>query len=270
MKQLQTLLIILTAALLFTACEKDETPEVFDSISGILSAGENVTAEELNGLPLALCQFKSDGDISNTSVNPTTFDIVEIINLDELGTFEFTNITPGNYFIAINEFVFMTDSVCRFHFDGTEALNITQIIIRNPADNSTPVYAPCFSTWAYIDIKNYSGPELTHIRAYGHIIESDEAAEEDIAFEAIDGIIKIACIGSTTLYCVNPDELKETHFVFGFADGKGGTVYSEKFEFKPGVSDGSCEGLPQAIGQTTISSTPSSYSIIANYALSNN
>jgi hypothetical protein len=259
----KSILLLLSVVLIFAACSKDE--ETITSISGQLSAGENVTANELIGLPLALGQFKSDGDISNTSLDPSTFDVIDIVMLDAMGTFEFTNVSPGNYFIGLNEFIFTTDTVCRFRFDGTEALNIIQTIIRNPADNFISIFPPCTSNFAKIDMTNYSGPELTHIIAHGYIIGNGELATEDRDFEAIDGIITINCTGSTTNpQCTSGETFKETHFVFGFADGNGGTVYSEKFEFKTG-SD-SCEGLPQTIGQTTISYI----SATGYYALTNN
>jgi len=268
MKNIKTLLIILTAALFFVACQKDEAPLNYNSISGQLTAGENVTADELKGLHLALAKFKSDGDIHNTSLDTETFDFKDMVMLDELGAFEFIGHEPGNYFISLNEFIFTTDTVYRFRFDGTEALNIQQTIIRNPADNFLSPYPPCTSKYANVDMKNYSGPELTLIRAYGYYIGNGQPATKDVVFENIDGIITIYCLGNRTPICVNDDAFQETHFVFGFADGNGGTVYSEKFEFKPGYD--SCEGLPQTIGQITISCMPTTLNVTANYALTNN
>lgn len=273
-------LAVFIVAFFLSACQKDETPEVFDTISGQLYAGENVTADDLIGLPLALCQFKSDGDISNTNVDSSIFDIIDIVTLDEWGEFEFANISPGNYFIGLNGFIFPTDLVYRFRFNGTEALSIKQTISRNPADNFMPIFSPCLNDWARIDMKNYSGPELTFIRLYGEngfgesmtsdhtvkIIEGTiQCLPRTAEVEYIDGGINIAFNYSLTRQCYSDYEaIQPIDFILGFADGNGGTLYTEKIDLKEHLSDGSCEGLPQTIGQTTISFKPGTGYVLTN------
>lgn len=271
-------LLLLSVVFFITACTKEE--KTITTITGQLYAGENVTAEDLIGLPLALCQFKSDGDISNTNVDSSIFDIIDIVTLDELGEFEFANISPGNYFFGLNGFIFPTDSVCHFRFDGTEALNIKQTINRNPAENIIPIFSPCRNDWARIDMENYSGPELTFIRLYGensygesmtsdHTVEIIEGTIQclpvTVAVEYLDGTIHIAFNYSLMRQCYSDYEaIKPIYFILGFADGNGGTVYSEKIKLRRYLRDGSCEGLPQTIGQTTISFKPGTGYVLTN------
>ncbi len=279
MKSLQTLIIILVATLFFTACTKNETPETFDSISGVLTAGENVTSDDLIGLSVFLCQFKNDEDISNANLDASTFDIIDMIMLDEKGEFEFVNMSHGNYFIGLNGFIFPTDSIWRFRFDGTEALNIKQTIDRNPADNWTGIFMPCTNYWACIDMKNYSGPELTFIRLYGsnsdvesmtndYTVETIDGAIQCMPITAgveyVDGVINIAFGFSTSSQCINRERNDPTDFILGFADGKGETLYSENIHLKRFSGDGNCEGLPQTVGQTTISFIPGTGYVLTN------
>jgi len=270
-----TFLALMAVALFFTACQKEEAPVNYDSISGQLTAGENVTADDLIGLPLALCQFKSDGDISNASIDSSTYNLIDIIMLDEWGNFEFTNMSPGNYFIGLNGFIFPTDSVFRFRFDGTEALNIKQAINRNPADNWLSIYPPCTNDWACIDLKNYSGPELTLIRLFGQNSMTEDHTVENIngtiqcmpsgvAVEYVNGVINIAFNTSTSAPCSNDEDLRPIQFILGFADGNGGSLYSEKINLKAFNTDGSCEGLPQTLGQITISFKPGTGYVLTN------
>lgn len=270
MKIIKSLLLAFVAAsLFFTACEKEEKSGSFDTISGQLFAGENVTADDLAGLSLFLCQFKNEGDISDSGRDTSTFNVIDMAVLDELGKFEFKNISPGNYFIGLNEFIFTTDTVYRFSYDGTIAINIDKTIDRIPPGNPTPPYPPCAPIPVYIDLENYSGPELTLIRIIGHYAFTSDSATDDISFNVVDGGIEII-FAVVTPYCVSSDYVVPIHFVFGFDDGNGGTINSEEFEVKFYDYQGSCVGLPQTIGQTTISFNPATSDDAATYVITNN
>lgn len=134
MKNIKTLLIILTAALFFTACEKDEIPETFDSISGILSAGENITADDLAGMKIYLGRFHDSVEFSTISFKTYAIDSVTTTTIDADGTFAFNNLLPGNYGLALEEgYIFSFDTALVVSLNEK---SITQI------HNSVDLYIP--------------------------------------------------------------------------------------------------------------------------------
>lgn len=103
MKNIQTLLIILSAALFFTACGKDETPEVFDTISGVLSAGENVTSNDFPDINIYLWKLENEVDLLhiNTSIEQKNF--IQSGNIGVDGTFSFRDLEKGNYILSLSD-----------------------------------------------------------------------------------------------------------------------------------------------------------------------
>lgn len=136
MRNIKTLFIILTAAMFFTACEKNETPEVFDTISGVFSAGENIAAEDLNGLKVYLGRFHDSVDFSSITLKTTAIDSVGATTLNADGTFAFTGLTAGNYGLVLeNGFIITGDTALTLQFNGLEQHYIKQNIERIPQNN---------------------------------------------------------------------------------------------------------------------------------------
>lgn len=124
MKNIKTLFIILAAALFFTACEKDESPEAFDTISGVLTAGENITVEDLGGLEIYLGRFHDSVDFSSITFETTAIDSVATKTLNTDGSFVFANLLPGNYGLALEEgYIFSIDTALVVHLDRDKQIN---------------------------------------------------------------------------------------------------------------------------------------------------
>lgn len=135
-KRIQSLLIILIAILFFTACEKEENSPNCGSISGILTPGENVSAEDLNGLTVYLGRFHDSVDFSSISFNTTAIDFITTTTLNSDGSFSFIGLTNGNYGLALEEgLIFTGDTVLSIQLNGENPQYINQSIERVPDDN---------------------------------------------------------------------------------------------------------------------------------------
>jgi hypothetical protein len=134
--KLQTLVIILTAALFFTACEKEESIENFDTISGVLTAGENVSSDDLNGLKVYLGRFHDSVDFSSITLETTAIDSVAATTLSADGIFTFSNLTVGNYGLVLEEgFIITGDTALTLQFNALQQQTIEQTIDRIPLQN---------------------------------------------------------------------------------------------------------------------------------------
>lgn len=141
MKNLRSLFIILSAVLFFTSCQKEETIEKHDSISGVLRAGEDMTAEDLNGLEIYLGRFNESVDFANITFKNTAIDSVAATTLNADGSFSFDKLAPGNYGLAMkNGFIFSLDTALCINLNGNSECIIQKDIDRLPEDNRIP---PC-------------------------------------------------------------------------------------------------------------------------------
>lgn len=147
MKDLQTLLIIFTAALFFTACEKDETPENFNAISGVLTAGENVSTDDFEEMNIYAAKLSEDINLLEVNTNNSEINFTETTTVNSDGSFSFENLDFGNYIIALSEdFLFDVDTFCSIVIDGKTQNQIKRTIIRTAAEN-----------WGNADYKYPSG-----------------------------------------------------------------------------------------------------------------
>jgi len=126
MKNLKSLLLILIVALFFTACRKEEAPVNYDSISGQLTAGENVTADDLNGLEIYLCRLPDSADLSRGLFYAKDIDSVQTTTtLDANGAFSLQGIKPGNYALALQlGYLFYNDTILTFNFAADKEFQI--------------------------------------------------------------------------------------------------------------------------------------------------
>lgn len=136
MKNIKILLTLFTIILFFAACEKDEITKNYDSISGILSAGENVSAEDLIGLEIYLGRFHDSIDFANITLKTTAIDSVAATTLNADGSFSFDKLAPGNYGLVMkNGFIFSVDTALTINLDGNSESFIQKEIDRLPEEN---------------------------------------------------------------------------------------------------------------------------------------
>lgn len=142
MKNLKTLLFTFAAIVLFTACEKDETPETFDSISGILTAGENFSASDLSSLEIYLWKLHDSINTDQVNEETTAVNFVESRTLNADGTFAFSALKTGNYVITLDEgFLFGTNIFSFATIDGQTENKILETVELKAPDNSTKKYS---------------------------------------------------------------------------------------------------------------------------------
>jgi len=135
-KQFQTLLIIFATILFFTACEKDETTEKFDSISGVLTAGENVTAADFSTIRIKMGKLNDDVSPIATSFEMEDFDFIIDTEVKADGSFVFEDLDIGNYVLAPSEgFIFAMDIFAIVTIDGKTLIHLNRTIERGTPEN---------------------------------------------------------------------------------------------------------------------------------------
>ncbi len=139
MKKTKILLIFIAISLFFTACQKDEI-EDYDSISGVLTPGENVTAEDLAGIKLYLGKLPDDTDPASFTLQTGQVESAMTQDLNADGSFMFSNLANGNYVLLIEPgYTFPEDDYLNISIDGiTEPAPIQQNVSRAEPDN-TPI-----------------------------------------------------------------------------------------------------------------------------------
>lgn len=135
MKNIKNLLLILITALFFTACEKEETPN-FDTISGILSPGENVGVEDLSEITLYLAKLHDGIDPLLVTTDTEELDLVKEVALNADGTFAFTQLELGNYVIALSgNYMISTDTFLVASINGIQIEAFQKTIKRKEEEN---------------------------------------------------------------------------------------------------------------------------------------
>ncbi len=143
MKNLRNLCLLISAVLFFAACEKEKTAENFDRISGVLSPGVDMLAEDLNGLEIYLGKFHDSVDFANITFKTAAIDSVAATTLNADGSFSFSNLAPGNYGLAMkNGFIFSLDTAICIHLNGNNENFIQKEIDRLPEDNGFIILPP--------------------------------------------------------------------------------------------------------------------------------
>lgn len=136
MKNIKTLLIILTAALFFTACQKEEELKNYDTISGVLTAGENVSSNDFPDINIYLWKLEKEVDLLhiNTSIEQKEF--IQSGNIGVDGTFAFNDLEKGNFILSLSEgFIFTTDTICLVVVDGATINHLQKTIERASVEN---------------------------------------------------------------------------------------------------------------------------------------
>jgi hypothetical protein len=131
-----------------------------------------------------------------------------------------------------------------------------------------PIYPPVVPAYLEINIMNYSGSKLISIKyvsTKGTIIEKK-------TFGAKPGYMISEFTGDDDTSS-DPYGFYTRELMFGFSDGKGGTIYSQKFDYQYRNNTNNCPGLPCKVAGTTISFKPADYwrpySFPAEYVLKN-
>ncbi len=136
MKKLRSLFILLSAVLFFAACQKEEPIENFDRISGVLIAGENVTAADFSSIEMLLFKLFNDVEISPRVFEAEDFDFKRYANVKTDGSFTFENLDKGNYILIPSEgFIFTMDTFAIVTIDGKTLNYLNKTIERGIAEN---------------------------------------------------------------------------------------------------------------------------------------
>lgn len=181
--KIQTLLIILTAALFFTACQKEESVENYDSISGVLTAGENMLESDIEGLTIHLGIL--DEGIDPMTVTSETEGLTYIasteVNSDR--SFGFNKLNNGNYVLFLDdEYLFANDIFVLLSIDGENQIAINKQVDRIIPENlhvGVTINSDPSPTQSYtFKIKNKTNYSDIQILFY----ESDELSYNPINF----------------------------------------------------------------------------------------
>jgi hypothetical protein len=243
-----TATMILAALFLLTACQKEASIRT-DTVKGVMTAGQNLSSADLKGILIYLGRFKIGVDMKKDTISSATVDMVQIEALDPNGAFSFSELTPGNYFLGLDGgYAFISDKVYKFMVDGKNEISIQQTINKIPDDNNMSIYMPDIE-YIRVYTTNYTGPELKSIK---YFFEFGGSVERDNSLFTKSTNCIISRI--TLNYFRFTQKL-----IFGFSDGKGGTIYSPKFTNQYLTIDKpTCPGLPCTVGRTTISYKPGS------------
>jgi len=130
MKNLKNLLLIVIAILGITACEKTEENN-FDTISGVLTPGENVTAEDLNGKSIHLAKLYDTVDPTQLTTDMEEWDYIAETTINVDGSFIFNNLDIGNYVLFFSEeFMFAADTIMVTSLDGNNQALVNKAVDR--------------------------------------------------------------------------------------------------------------------------------------------
>lgn len=130
MKNLQTGFIIIAVALFFTACEKDEIIENYNSISGVLAAGENMVADDLSGISIHLGKLFDEIDPATVTSETEEIDLVEELGVNADGSFTFNKLLNGNYVLELDQgFKFAQGKFIIVSLDGISKPKLNELIV---------------------------------------------------------------------------------------------------------------------------------------------
>jgi hypothetical protein len=136
MKNLHSLFIIIASILFFVACEKENEAKL-NTISGVVSAGENVTTNELNTISIRLGNLHNGVDVSTTTIKKKDFDWIENTEINSNGSFSFKNLENGNYIVPPSSgFIFAIDTFAIITIDGKTLNKINKTIQRDTPENA--------------------------------------------------------------------------------------------------------------------------------------
>ncbi len=136
MKQLSFFVIFITAAFFFNSCEKKEAFNNYDSISGILSPGENMSAEDLAGLSIHLGILNEGIDPLTITAETEEITYVSSTEVNSDGSFSFKNLDNGNYVLFFDdEYLFAVDVFTIVSIDGESQITVNKQVDRVIAEN---------------------------------------------------------------------------------------------------------------------------------------
>lgn len=108
----------------------------YRTISGVLTAGENVIAEDFSTVNVRLGKLQNDVDLLSATFKTEDFDFVRSTKLNDNGSFAFENLHNGNYIIAPSEgFIFAVDTFAIVTIDGKDIKQLNKTIERSPFEN---------------------------------------------------------------------------------------------------------------------------------------
>jgi len=128
MESRSTIRILLLLALVLWGCSKSQE-EKFDTISGVLSPGENISAEGLSEIIIRLGRIHDTVDFTKITLETNAIDFVASDTINPDGSFEFKNLRTGYYVINLeNGFFFPMESFLLVILDGNANKEIVRTI----------------------------------------------------------------------------------------------------------------------------------------------
>ncbi len=141
MKNKNTYLLIAISLLLFlVACDKNENAIVYDTISGMLIAGENVSLEELSESNIILAKLDESVDPLLVTTETDQMELMGYADIDTDGSFDFSNLGPGHYVLFFEEkFILSPDTLAIANIGSVDQSDLKFVVDRIIPDNSDDV-----------------------------------------------------------------------------------------------------------------------------------
>uniref|UniRef100_UPI0032167973 hypothetical protein n=1 Tax=uncultured Draconibacterium sp. TaxID=1573823 RepID=UPI0032167973 len=128
--------LLVIVCLFIWGCEKSEENN-FNSISGVVTTGENVSAEDLNNTFIALGKLNMGFDPALLTTQSTEVELIDTTKIAANGSFEFKDLERGNYaLIPSNDLMFAPDTFLVANVDGKNLNKIDATLERMVPDNA--------------------------------------------------------------------------------------------------------------------------------------
>jgi hypothetical protein len=133
--------MMLISIILCTSCNKEDAAN-FSSVSGKLTAGNNMTSVDLSKLQVFLWQINDSIDLKKLdALNLPASTFLDSMTVNADGAFSFDNLPNGKYIISISEgYLLGTETISAFVIDGKTA-NVLDRSIQKIAPQNADIYA---------------------------------------------------------------------------------------------------------------------------------
>jgi hypothetical protein len=150
MKYAQQLITVLFLALLAWSCEKEAK---FNTITGTLSPGQDMSRENLDSVPVVMVKIWDTLDFASVTLEPRNFEHHFSAVPDAGGYFHFDSLPDGNYLVAAGEgFTFADVDYVKVSASDGSVNQVNKTVNRVPLKNGPEIYSVDFSNYTRFDI----------------------------------------------------------------------------------------------------------------------